>query len=250
MNDEAVHTLKRYIDLSTQASLKDIVVFSDFLSLNEQTILHQNKNKLKTGYKIFGGYNYAERQMVAFIPDALFYDWNYPFSCIEIKPVYPKFAEKLTHRDVLGALMSLGIERSKIGDIMMADEGIYFFAVNKILPYIKQEMCSIRHTTVTLEEKSLETFDYQPKFEEREAVVASNRLDAVLAAITKNSRSHALKLIQDGKVFVNGLECLHNTYYCKPNDMISIRGFGKVCFVTIICTTKKDRIRFKYQIFI
>ncbi len=249
MNEEVTYFAKRCVDLSKQANRKGIVTFSDFLTVNEQLILKQNREQLESEYQMSGGYEYAERQMVAFIPDALFYEWDYPMQCIRIRPAYPKFAEKLSHRDVLGALMSLGIERSKIGDLIVTDSEMFFFAKKEIVPYIMEQMTSIRRTVVTLEIEAERQIDYIPHFTEKEAIVTSNRLDAVIAAICGVSRSVSLKMIQEGKVFVNGAECLHNTYYCKQGDLISIRGFGKVRFGDTIGVTKKDRIRFSYQLF-
>ena len=112
---------KRLLDLSRQADRKGIVLFSDFLNLNEQNIFHSLQKELYTTAELSGGYEQAERQMVAFIPDALCYEWSYPFVCIHAVPQYPKYAEKLTHRDVLGALMHLGLDRSKIGDIVVLE---------------------------------------------------------------------------------------------------------------------------------
>lgn len=249
MNEETAFISKRFADLSRQAQRKGIVTFSDFLSLNEQQILQQNKHKLTSDYQMSGGYEYAERQMVAFIPDALFYEWNYPMQCIRVRPAYPKFAEKLTHRDLLGALMSLGIERNKLGDLIVTDTQMLFFAQEAIVPYLLEQLTAIRHTVVTLEPQSGNAIDYTPEYDEREAVVTSNRLDAVIAAICRQSRAAALHMIQEGKVSVNGAESLHNTYYCKQGDLLSIRGFGKVRFKEMIGVTKKDRLRFSYQIF-
>lgn len=249
MNEETAFISKRFADLSRQAQRKGIVTFSDFLSLNEQQILQQNKHKLTSDYQMSGGYEYAERQMVAFIPDALFYEWNYPMQCIRVRPAYPKFAEKLTHRDLLGALMSLGIERSKLGDLIVTDTQMLFFAQEAIVPYLLEQLTAIRRTVVTLEPQSGNAIDYTPEYDEREAVVTSNRLDAVIAAICRQSRAAALHMIQEGKVSVNGAESLHNTYYCKQGDLLSIRGFGKVRFKEMIGVTKKDRLRFSYQIF-
>lgn len=249
MNDDVLYISKRFLDLSRQANRKGIVTFSDFLTLNEQTILQQNKEKLESEYRMSGGYQYAERQMAAFIPDALFYEWEYPMRCVRIHPAYPKFAESLTHRDVLGALMSLGIERSKLGDLIVDGEEMLFFAQESIVPYITDQLTFVKHTVVTLEAEEDREIDYEPRFEQKEAIVTSNRLDAVIAAICKLSRSAALKMIQEGKIFVNGAECLHNTYYCKQGDLISIRGFGKVRFGETLGVTKKDRLRFSYQIF-
>ena len=249
MNEDTLYIARRFIDLSKQANRKGIVTFSDFLTIGEQMILQQNIEKLESEYRMSGGYEYAERQMVAFIPDALFYEWDYPMQCVRIHPTYPKFAEVLTHRDVLGALMSLGIERSKIGDLIVTDTERFFFAKEEIVPYILEQMTSIRHTVVTLTIEADRHIDYVPHFVEKEAIITSNRLDAVIAAICNISRSVSLRMIQEGKIFVNGAESLHNTYYCKQGDLISIRGFGKVRFGEILGVTKKDRIRFSYQVF-
>lgn len=249
MNEEITYIRKRFIDLSRQANRKGIVMFSNFLSISEQLILQQNKQELDCAYQMSGGYDYAERQMVAFIPDALFYEWDYPMQCVRVYPAYPKFAEKLSHRDVLGALMSLGIERNTIGDLIVNDTEIFFFAKEEVVPYILDQLGTIRHTVVTLQVTADSQIDYVPRFEEKEAIVTSNRLDAVIAAICNVSRSASLHMIQEGKIFVNGAECLHNTYYCKQGDILSIRGFGKVRFGETRGITRKDRIRFSYQLF-
>ena len=107
----------------------------------------------------------------------------------------------------------------------------------------------MRYTVVTLEAEQEGNINYVPHFEEKEAIVTSNRLDAVIAAICNISRSASLRMIQEGKIFVNGAESLHNTYYCKQGDVLSIRGFGKIRFGETLGVTKKDRIRFSYRIF-
>lgn len=86
--------------------------------------------------------------MVAFIPDALCYEWSYPFVCIHAVPQYPKYAEKLTHRDVLGALMHLGLDRSKIGDIVLLENDIYIFCSETISSFIMDQFTQIRHTMI------------------------------------------------------------------------------------------------------
>lgn len=139
---------KRLLDLSRQADRKGIVLFSDFLNLNEQNIFHSLQKELYTTAKLSGGYEQAERQMVAFIPDALCYEWSYPFVCIHAVPQYPKYAEKLTHRDVLGALMHLGLDRSKIGDIVLLENDIYIFLFRDHLRFYYGSVTQIRHTMI------------------------------------------------------------------------------------------------------
>ncbi len=115
MNKEELMLRKRLIELSNQAYQRDIVTFSDFLNLNELNILHTTpKDQFPVAYETYGGYDTAERQMVAFLPDALCYEYFYPMKTVIIEPLNLNFSESLTHRDYLGALMNLGIERSQI----------------------------------------------------------------------------------------------------------------------------------------
>lgn len=139
-----------------QAQRKGIVCFSDFLTLNEQNILNSCAGSLGITYELSGGCFYAERQIAAFLPDALYYEWSYPIKCIEIAPAYPKFADTISHRDVLGALMNLGIAREKLGDILIKDNKAYLFVKREIADYIAEELQQVCHTIVhcVLEEPS------------------------------------------------------------------------------------------------
>ena len=121
---------KRFIELSRNAYQRDFITYSDFLNLNEQNILHTlPKENLFTQILTFGGYGMAERQMAAFIPDALYLRCGkkeldpalirYPFKALQVLPLNRKFSEDLTHRDYLGSILNLGIDRSKTGDILI-----------------------------------------------------------------------------------------------------------------------------------
>lgn len=247
---EHLLTEKRLMDLSSLAERKGIVTFSDFLTLNELNIFHQNAKKYVTGYELFGGYEFAERQIAAFIPDALYYIWEYPIDCLLLKPSYPKFAEELSHRDVLGAVMNLGIERSKIGDILIESDSCYLFCKQEITPYICSELVQIRHTQIQCEIKEPQNLMITPKFEHCDAIIASNRLDNVVAAICKMSRNKAVAHIQSGMIMVNGIECLHNIYICKPSDVLSIRSYGKFVFGEEVGVTRKNRMKINYKKYI
>ena len=92
MTREETLLAKRFIDLSRQAQQKNIVLFSDFLNLNELNIFRQQSSELYSGYKLFGGYELSERQMIAFLPDALCYAWEFPITCLQFSPANAKFA--------------------------------------------------------------------------------------------------------------------------------------------------------------
>lgn len=239
---------KRFVDLSRQADRKGIVCFSDFLTIHELHILRDAAPRLYSTYEVSGGYPHAERQMAAFLPDALIFSWNYPIDCIRIQPSYPKFAEELTHRDILGALMSLGLERDKLGDIVVDQGSYYLFLKQEMSSYITEELREIRHTQVTCCPVPPDTAaNITPRMAEHQGIITSNRLDNVISALTGGSRSQSAALIQSGKICVNGSECLHNTYICKLDDVISIRGVGKFIFDGVTGETKKNRIKIVYR---
>lgn len=240
---------KRLIDLSKQANRKGIVLFSDFLNLNELNIYHQSEKFFETKTESFGGVPYAERQIIAFIPDALCYEWNYPITALMITPAYSKFAEKLGHRDILGAIMKLGVDRSKIGDIIIGDNIYYLLCEENIASYFIENLDKIRHTIVKLEECSLDELVIKQDFTEKSGIITSNRLDSVIACVHKLSRSQALDLLRQEKVFVNGKMTTNVTYACKMDDIVSVRGYGRFIFQSEFGETNKGRIKFKYSVY-
>ncbi len=240
---------KRLIDLSKQANRKGIVVFSDFLNLNELNIYHQNEKFYECRTETFGGIEFAERQIVAFIPDALYYEWQYPISALEIKPSYPKFAEKLGHRDILGALMNMGIDRSKVGDIILSEDRYFMICEDTMAQYFIDHLDKIRHTVVRLEEISAEELVSEQHFDEKEGIITSNRLDSLIACVYKFSRSQALEYLKNEKVFVNG-QCIQNpSYHCKENEIVSVRGSGRFVFEKEYGETNKGRLKIRYKLY-
>jgi RNA-binding protein YlmH len=242
MNKEELMIQKRLIELSNIAYRRDIVTFSDFLNLNELNILHSTpKNMFPARYETYGGYDYAERQMVVFLPDALYYEYNYPIRVLKIAPLHSKFAEDLTHRDYLGAILNLGIERCKIGDILVSDNEAFLFTCENIAPYIQESLVRIRHTSVQVTEEEIQNFEYHPKLEEIKGTVPSVRLDTILSVAFPLSRSKLVGLIEGAKVFVNGKLITTNSYHLKEGDIISIRGMGRISYGGIQSETRKGR---------
>lgn len=240
---------KRLIDLSKQANRKGIVLFSDFLNLNELNIYRQSEKFFETKTESFGGVPYAERQMIAFIPDALYYEWNYPITALKIVPSYPKFAEKLGHRDILGAIMKLGVDRGKIGDIIVNEDAYFLLCQENIADYFMENLDKIRHTIVKLEYSSTSELKIQQDFEEREGIVSSNRLDSIIACVHRLSRSQASELIRSEKVFVNGRLTGNPTYLCKQGDIVSVRGFGRFVYQSDYGETNKGRLKIRFQLY-
>ena len=150
-------------------------------------------------------------------------------------------SDTVTHRDVLGSVMSLGIKRCKIGDIIVADK-VYFEVKNEITPYIISNLSKIKSKNVKPEifEGALnKTYD----FKEIPMTVSSLRADCIISSLANLSRENAKDLIQSGKVSVNS-KVFENPSKClNQNDVISVRGSGKYIFSEIAGATKKDRLK-------
>lgn len=243
---------KRFIDLSRTAYQREIVTYSDFLNLNEQNILHSlPKDRLFSRYLCFGGYDTAERQMAAFIPDALYLRYGkehiapaeigFPFCAVKISPLHRRYAEELTHRDYLGAVLNLGIERSKTGDIIPWEQDAVIFIHEDMKELLQDELVRIRHTSVTAKEFPLEDIEYTPRYEEIRGTAASVRLDSLVALAFSSSRTKLSGLIEAARVFVNGRLITSNGYQPKEGDIISVRGMGKFRFAEEGGRTKKNR---------
>lgn len=242
---------KRLIDLSRQADQKGIVLFSDFLNLNEQDIYHTSIRELYTNTEIYGGYHNSERQMVAFIPDALCYEWSYPIVCLKVVPQYPKFSEKLTHRDILGALMNLGIDRSRIGDIVCQNETYYIFCMDNIHAFIAENLTRIKHTSVNISAvDQTQEIQVVPELKEVNEIIASNRIDCIIAKAYHLSRSEAAEYLSTEKVFING-KCITNcNQTCNSGSIVSVRGKGRFVFETNHSVSKKGKLRVSFQMYI
>lgn len=240
---------KRLLDLSRQANRKGIVLFSDFLNLNELNIYHQSKQFFETRTESFGGVPFAERQMIAFLPDALYYDWEYPITALKITPAYPKFSEQLGHRDILGSVMQLGVDRGKIGDILIGKGEYYLLCEESIAGYFMENLEKIRHTLVKLAECELSELKITQELERREGIITSNRLDAILACVYKLSRSQASELIRSDKVFINGKSAQNPAAVCHADDIVSVRGFGRFIYREEYGETGKGRLKIRYDLY-
>lgn len=221
---------------------RSIPVATDFLDLNRQNIFHTAiKDMPPVIRKEMGGYDLAERKLVLFLPYEG-YPYRLPYDILRIAPIQPRFAEELGHRDYLGALLHLGIAREKLGDLIVADDGAYVFCVSSIAGYIAENLSQIKHTTVRTKIVPDLEFDCQPRFEEIQGTVASLRLDAVISLGFGRSRGRLISCIEEGRTAVNGRVITTNAYSLKPEDLISVRGLGRLQFVRAVSETRKGRI--------
>jgi len=241
---------KRFAELSERAFARRTWISSEFLTLAEQEVLCAMAfGPQSAPFSLEGGYDTAERRLAWFGDEALT-GWrqNPPIVCLRIAPTAPKFADTLSHRDFLGALMSLGVRRSVLGDILIADNCGFLFCQESISSYLTEQLTQIRHTAVCCSPGE------PPKAvnntgTEKQIVVASERLDALVAAVYDLSRNESQDFFPVGKIYVNSRVIENASRSPTPGDIVSVRGYGRFRYLGIAAETKKGRLRVTVEIY-
>lgn len=230
-------------DLARQAETRGTYTYSAFLSPAELSdILAREKELIPVPYSVWGGSEAAERKLLCFGSESWFgYAPAWPICVIRIAPAAEKFAETLSHRDYLGALMSLGIERSLTGDIVIREKTAWLFCLDSIADYLCGSLSEVRHTSVRCSVETGDVPELAPRFETLRLNVPSERVDALTAAFLNKSRSSIGELFPAGKVFVNSRAVTDGSRLLKEGDVLSVRGFGKAVYEGIDGTSKKGR---------
>ena len=189
----------------------------------------------------YGGYPDAERCMLVALPEYAEEDAAAEF--ISVLEICGRDIAELNHRDFLGSILGLGIRREKIGDILCLEDKTLVFVAADIGDYIisnldKVGRCGVKICKVTIDEIELPN----RKVEEIRTTVAALRLDCIVAAALKTSRSVAAEVIKAKRVSVNWLECDNVSLQVNPGDTFSVRGKGRFRLAESVNSTKKGRL--------
>ena len=237
---------------------------TDFLDPTQQAFVRRIVKQYgltELNCNFFGGYKGAERKVAVFSctcghavlneedhADA-FNRNNEIITCIRIEPHINEKQNQLlnlSHRDYLGALMGLGIERSKIGDILPEENGVlcHIFIAVELQDYIAYNFTNAGNYGISLAFISLNDLMINRKtmLKESRKTVASLRLDCILAAALNLPRGKAADFIHAGKVTVNWEICENAARALKEEDVLSVKGFGRIYICRVEGMTKKGRI--------
>ncbi len=265
LTDEEQLLLKRCDELYSRAD-NGVMCCSDFLNLRERFIIENHRRIFFTDDDssplcIFhGGYPSAERTMLYFFPSYTRYSVSNPSNVIselsdELGAAVASLRIKtsgyvrLAHRDFLGSLIGLGIDRSALGDIITDEDGAIVFSLPSVAGLIESELTYIGRDKVKVCPASIpDGFDYQREFKTVSGTVASPRLDAVVSEIAATSRENAKLLISQGLVEHNHFTAAHPDREVTGGDIISIRKTsgtkgGKFIIDKIDELSSKGRIR-------
>jgi len=251
MNNQRENELKRYIELSNRSYHENRYVFTDFLTEDQLANLLEHERELApTGLRFFPPEKYATHVMVAFGSiENLGYEEEFPVDLIEVVPKAEKFAENLRHKDFLGALMHLGIERSAVGDLFVSGKSCVFYCKNTLTRLITDELTKAHHTPVIARKVETMPEGFAPTMISGEATVQSLRLDSIISRIFKISREEAKKRIQQETVAINGRFLPDPSKVPNVGDTLTVRGFGKAEFLGSSGETKRGRLKIHWNLY-
>ena len=252
MSDESELLKRRFVELARRAYNSGIFTFTDFLGLAEQAAFAEVCREIfGIEYVKFGGAEGAERVMIRFGSEGdLGYSMPFPISLIKVEPLSQKYAEKLSHRDFLGAIMNLGIERDTMGDIVIIDNVGYIFVKEDMATYIADSLTKVRRTDVKSEVTETLPDGQLYRTERRNVQANGERLDALVAKVFSLSREEAQSLFKKRLVFADGREIESTSYIPKPNEKISVRGHGRFIYVGPQSLTRKGKINIAVEVYI
>lgn len=243
---------KRFQELAERAYAQGNYCFTNFLDLAALSSFFRVLPFLPpVPYALFGGAEGCERKLLRLgNEDFCGYEMPFPIACIRMFPLNKKFADPLTHRDFLGALMALGLEREMLGDIMVRENEAYLFCLERIAPYILENFVQARHTTLCCEIVSTPPEGALFRTEKRVVQLSSERIDALIAHVYRLSRSDAQALFPTGKIFVDGRLCENTGYTPKPGEIISVRGFGRMRYTGTESLSKKGKCNVAVEVYV
>lgn len=231
----------RLKDMEIQAEKRP--VFMGFL--DEASAAEASRMLARQRHLLWGGFETAERKYLGVFPSFVEPD----LSLFPIRSVAVMFREAycLTHRDFLGALMALGIQRETVGDILVEPGRAMIFVREQLADYLKEHMRKVGSVGVRIELDEMPEMHYERRFESLQGVLASERLDCIVAFLGRLSRDKAAALIKSGQVQVNHMEVHVLSEKLMQGDVISIRKKGKYILDEIGTKTAKGRLRMTFR---
>ncbi len=214
--------------------------FSAFLDERRIIIAENTIRSLRwDNYSFFGGYDGASRKVLGIFPEYSDGEEKFPITALTF--TFRK-ADKLSHRDLLGAFMSRQIKRDMLGDIIVSEGKASVFVYDTVKPVLLYEIDKIGRTGVKVAEDASPDISAEQSFIEKDLTVSSMRLDCIVSAAAGISRSKAASLIKGGYVSVMYVTADIPSLTLSEGDIFSVRGTGKFLLYSVNGATKKDRL--------
>lgn len=218
------------------AEIKGIIIFgNDFYPPNIWKVFEGTSSKY-CNVESFGGFLDSERRMISFNN---MYNIPYPLRVLEIKN-NSKF-KNLVHKDYLGSVMSLGITREKVGDLVIREDRCFIVLHEDIADFVLTNLEKIGNVPCKVQEYFGDIREIQHEFKEETILINSLRLDSIVSKITKKSRTIAQELINNGRVLRNYNIVRNKSEEVNIEDRITIRGYGKFVIGDVLGKSKSGK---------
>ena len=216
-----------------------------FLTNFEQVVLSQivayNYGDFKVEF--FGGFDDAERKKAKIISNE-YYDVDYDIVCLKAK--FNNKFNRVEHRNILGAVHNLGINFNRFGDIIVLENEVYIFVDEEIADYIAMEFTKAGRVNLDFQRVDLAEVGIEKKYEDFEIVSSSFRIDSIVAKITNKSRSKVKEFLEQDFIKLNHVILRNGEKTCTPDDIISIRKYGR--YVVKDYTQNKKSLKYRITI--
>jgi len=241
---------ERALELLTQTERKQAMRLTDFLDPRQVQILRSLRSQVRdVNVSVEGGYPGAERVRALIHPEYMPVEpEDYQLTLVEIKG-NQRFV-KLEHRDIMGALLHVGLKREKFGDILLHDGRCQFIAAREIIDYVRMQVTQIHRIPVVMEEVSWDKLLVpEEKLVEKTVTVSSPRVDALVGEVYHLSRAKALIPIRAGKLKVNWQVVDDPSHQVEAGDVVSLAGFGRFRVLEVGGQTRSGRLRIQVGIY-
>ena len=257
---------------------RNMMTSGDFLDMHQKKVLTDRfmTRSLPVKMVFYGGYADAERCIPVFLPEYIEWSGDYddvPWDLKELVSVIrvsaPKGGRRLSHRDYLGSLLSLGIDRSVTGDILVREDssggspdgmrgdssgpgiGADIIVMSDMAEFIEMNYTKAGRTDLSVSRHSIdELYIGEIKTVKKRDTVASLRLDSVVSSAFSLSRAKAVEQIRRGLVSVNSMEAVKPDMEIAEGDKIVLRGSGKALLSEVGGRSRKDRICITFDIYV
>ena len=241
-------TIAKIEDKITLSKTRNKITNTEFLTIYQRDIIVKelNREKIKN-YFFFGGYEDSESKILVIYPEKI--GEQIARDSLKdilkvIRIILPKELEgEYNHRDYLGSVMKTGLNRNRIGDIIVHENGADIIVLNENAEYIKDFLKELKRFS----KSEIDIIEYdeivlkEAEFEEIKITTSSMRLDNIVSEITKLSRSKTESLLSEEKVFVNSHTETKQTKIVNTNDILAIRGYGKFIVSDFLGSNKKGK---------
>lgn len=249
-DEETKNSVRRIAEKALQANKKFVAAVTEFTNPYIAELSLPTIKNYDIKFEIFPSFEYSERKVFVLYPEYLESIEKNEFIA-GIRVYNRSKFKKLSHKDYLGALMSLGIARNKIGDIYVYDNYADIVLHNDISDYILYNLDKIGHNKIEAEKISLDEINYK----EQEHVImnitsSSLRIDNIVKHITNKSRETASGMVKSGNVKINWQVEERISSEVKENDMISISRYGRYKISGFFGLTKSGKLKIEIKHYI